>query len=241
MMQTFESLIRAPAQTLVQIFLPLRERMRGDGEARRAHLAQLLGLNVAQLVCGVGFNASLPRVPDLVRFLGYPHPAALLAERNYLFIHDRYRSLSVNDIVEIYAALGAVPEASAEAGDLVISRLAELEAQLEETINPILVGGYRLEVRGIYESHLAVPVLVNSRLGAEYAVLRDITNESMIMLETGAVAPADFLRHPGVTAEEKSRAIFQRLISAQEVDRYLAENPEAPEAPQLRTARGGAA
>ncbi|MGH8595040.1 MAG: hypothetical protein ACREXT_00115, partial [Gammaproteobacteria bacterium] len=163
-LQTFESVVRAPATGLVSIFSPLRARVRGEGEGRRSQLAQVLGLNPVQLVCGVGFNRDLPRIPDLVRFLGYPSRDALIGERNYLFIHDRYRSLSVNDVVEIYGVLGGPPEPDAEAMDLVINRLTTLEAQLEETINPILIGGYKLEVRGIYENHLASPALVNGRL-----------------------------------------------------------------------------
>lgn len=239
MMQTFESLIRASAPELVSIFAPLRERMRGEGEARRSHLAQLLSLNLGQLVCGVGFNRELARVPDLVRFLGYPNAEAFNADRNYLFIHDRYRSLSVNDIVEIYAALGSTPASAGTAADLVISRLSTLEAQLEETINPILIGGYKLEVRGIYENHLASPALVNARLSHEYTVLRDITNESMIMLESGAVSPREFLRHPGVTGDEKSRAVFQRLVAMEDLDLYLREFPHATDHDQLRAVRDG--
>jgi hypothetical protein len=241
MMQTFENLIRASAQGLVSLFSPLRERLRGEGEARRAHLAQMVGLNATQLICGIGFNLHLARVPDLVRFLGYPALEALQAERNYLFIHDRYRSLSVNDIVEIYVALGTTDKISVAAADLVISRLSTLEAQLEETINPILIGGYKLEVRGIYENHLAPPSLVNARLHAEYLVLREITNEAMIVLETGAISPSDFLRHLGVTAEEKNRAVFQRLIPLAEIDRYLLEQPTASDAEQLRAARANVA
>lgn len=241
MMQTFENLIRASAPELVAIFSPLRERVRGEGEARRTQLAQLLSLSLAQLVCGVGFNTELGRVPDLVRFLGYPHADAMHAERNYLFIHDRYRSLSVNDIVEIYAALGGSAAGAGAAADLVISRLSTLEAQLEETINPILIGGYKLEVRGIYENHLATPGLVKSRLAPEYAVLREITNESMIMLETGAISPAEFMREAGVTADEKSRALFQRLVPVEEVDRYLRERPQAADAAQLHAARANVA
>ncbi len=232
---SFEQLIRANGPTLVAIFGPLRERIKGEGESRRVQLAQLLGLNQTQLVCGVGFSPQLPRVSDLVRFLGYANEAGLFAERNYLFIHDRYRSLSVNDIVEIYGALGAAGAPSG-ATDLVISRLNTLEAQLEETINPILIGGYKLEIRGIYENHLASAALVNSRLTAEYGVLRDITGEAMIMLETQAITAADFLRHPGVTAEEKSRALFQRLVSATAIEDYLAELPNAPDAEPLKLA-----
>lgn len=236
-LQTFENLVRASATGLVSIFSPLRERVRGDGESRRAQVAQLLGLNPVQLVCGVGFNREHRRIPDLVRLLGYPSRDALIAERNYVFIHDRYRSLSVNDIVEIYGAFGALSPPDAEATDLVINRLNTLEAQLEETINPILIGGYRLEVRGIYENHLASAALVNARLDPNNSVLRDITNEAMIMLETAAITPANFLRHPGVSGDEKSRAIFQRLIAVDDIAQYLNEFPQAPDAAQLIAAR----
>ena len=240
MLQTFENLIVATAQSLVATFSPLRTRVKGEGEARRAQVAQLLGMNPVQLLCGVGFNQQLARVPDLSRFLGYGGTDALIAERNYEFIHDRYRSLSVNNVVEIYAALGQVPAAASAASDLVISRLSNIEAQLEETINPVLIGGYKLEVRGIYENRLAGPALLNARLDLNYSVLREITNESMIMLETAVITPAVFLRHPGVTADEKSRAIFQRLIPRDAVLEYLNLQPPAADAAQLKAALAGA-
>lgn len=238
MLQSFESLIRAPATGLVGIFSPLRSRVKGEGESRRAQIAQLVGLNSTQLICGVGFNPEFGRIPDLVRLLGYPARDALSADRNYQFIHDRYRNLSVNDIVEIYTVIGGNHGigVGGDASDLVISRLANLEAQLEETINPILIGGYKLEVRAIYENRLASPALIEARLDLNYSVLRDMTNESMIMLEVGAISPAEFIRHPGVTGEEKGRAIFQKLISVTDVDAYLAERPTASDAEQLKVA-----
>ncbi len=236
-MQAFESLIRASASAMIALFSPLRGRVRGEGDARRGQIAQMVGLNGAQLVCGVGFNPELARVPDVARFLGYAALDALLAERNYLFIHDRYRGLTVTNVVEIYGALGAGGQSVADCSDLVMSRLNHLESQLEETINPILIGGYKLEVRAIYENRLASPSLVGTRLGRNYQVLRDITGEIAIMLETGAVAGADLLAHDGVTAEEKSRAIFQGLIPATVIDSFLAARPGADADGKLKAAR----
>ncbi|MSR15066.1 MAG: hypothetical protein EXR86_11000 [Gammaproteobacteria bacterium] len=192
-------------------------------------------MNPQQLVCGLGFNRESRRISDLVPLLGYSSYGALLAERNYLFMHDRYCGLSVNDIVEIYAVLGAPLGPDAEAIDLVINRLNTLESQLEETINPILIGGYKLEIRGIYENHLASAALVSARLAQEYGPLRDVTNESMIMLETGAVSPADFLRHAGVSGDEKTHAIAQRLIPADAIEQYLAEFPRAADAAKIQS------
>ncbi|MBM4227847.1 MAG: hypothetical protein FJ164_08895 [Gammaproteobacteria bacterium] len=234
MLQTFESLIRASGETLVEIFLPLRERVQGQGAARRTQLAQLLGVNEAQLVCGVGFNPNFLRVRDLGRFLGYPTSEGVINDRNFLFIHDRYRELSVNDVVEVYAALGSLMEIPEGAADLVISRLASLEAQVEETINPVLINGYKLEVLRIYQNRLATPALVNTRLGAEYAVMRSMTGEALVMLEQGVVSVARFLRHAGISAEEKTRAATAGLLPVEEINRYLSERPEAPEAEALR-------
>jgi hypothetical protein len=77
---------------------------------------------------------------------------------------------------------------------------------------------------------------VNTRLGAGYAVLRGITGESMVMLETGAVAAAAFLRHAGVTIEEKSRGVFLGLLPAATVQAYLAAQTEVDSADKLRAA-----
>lgn len=236
-MQAFESLIRSSASAMIALFSPLRGKVRGEGEGRRAQIAQLVGLNDTQLICGVGFNPELKRVPDLARFLGYASPGALTAERNYLFIHDRYRALSVNNVVEIYGALGAGGTSPADCSDLLLSRLNNLESQLEETINPILIGGYKLEVRAIYENRLAGPSLVGTRLGHNYQVLRDITGEIAIMLQTGAIQPADFLAHEGVSDEEKSRAIFQGHVPVSIIDGFLADRPSADSDGKLRAAR----
>ncbi len=225
-MQSFENLIQASAHGLSAIFSPLRGKLKGDGDSRRGQIAQLLGLNVAQLVCGVGFNAELARIPDLPKFMGFASREALITERNYVFIHDRYRALSATNVVEIYAAIGKTPDTAADWPDLVMSRLNNIEGQLEETINPVLIGGYKLEVRAVYENRLANPALVNARLDPNYAVLRDITNESMVMLEINAITAEAFLRHPGVTVDEKARGLFQNLIPRDALAAYLAEHPE---------------
>lgn len=235
-MQSFESLIQASASGLSAILSPLRGRVRGEGDLRRGQLAQLLGVNLAQLVCSIGFNAEFTRLPDLPRFLGYPSRDALLGERNYLFVHDRYRALSVNNVLEIYAALARADGVAGAFSDLVLSRLNNLEGQLEETINPVLIGGYKLEVRAVYEHRLAGPGLVETRLDPNYVVLRDITGEAALMLQTGAIAPEAFLRHPGVSRDEKARALFLELLPRTAVEAYLAESPEADPDGRLREA-----
>lgn len=235
-MSSFETLIRASAASVIAEFSTLKGIKKGDVDTRREQIAAMVGLNAAQLVCGVGFNAAVNRVLNLARFLGFAATEALIAERNYVFIHDRYRDLTINNVLEIYAVLGRIDSQRPEWTDLIISRLNNVEAQLEETINPVLIGSYKLEVRAIYENRLASPALLDVRLDRQYAVLRDITGESMLLLETGIMSPQAFLERAGVTAEEKSRAVFQRLIPKVVAEQYLAAHAEDNGNGKLRAA-----
>ena len=183
-------------------------------------------------------------LPWLDDYLAKHDISAIVPSEGFLLAiesaYDRYRALSISNVVEIYAALGRSAGGAGEWSDLVMSRLNNIEAQLEETINPVLIGGYKLEVRAVYEHRLASSSLINARLDANYAVLRDITNESMLMLEVRAVAPGAFLRHPGVGIDEKARAVFQNLIPRAELESYLDERPDGDPDGRLRAALQGA-
>lgn len=236
MAETLDSLLRASGQSLVNIFVPLREQVQGAGGARRTRIAQLLGLSEAHVLCGVGFNPFAGRVRDLARFLGYADHDALLAERNFLFIHDRYRQLALDDILALYAALGTQLDATRGASDVAISRLNRLEAQVEETINPILIGGYKLELQAIYRHRLAPLAFVEARLGGDHRVLRALTGEGTLMLTQGLVSPARFLRHAGISQDEKLLALAEGQLTPSDVDSYLAERPRAEDAEALKAA-----
>jgi len=235
-LNSIETLLRAGREEIGQILSSTRIAPQGDQNARRARIAQALGLNSAQLVCGFGFNPVLEDYETAIHFLGFSSFETLASERNYVLVHDRYSNLSVNDILEIYSVLGENVERRAMFSDLVSSRLITIEAQLEETINPILIGGYKLEIRGVYENNLASPAFVQLRLDPNYAVLRDIANECANMLTSKAISPEDFIRSAGLNAREKSRMVAQGLLDKDTVERYLVERGDAEDAASLRDA-----
>jgi hypothetical protein len=239
-LHSVESLLHAGRQELGEMLAATRVAPQGDQNARRTRIAQALGLNAAQLVCGLGFNASLVDYTTAVHFLGFSSFESLAVERNYTLVHDRYRSLSVNNILDIYAFLGNDKARRASWSDLASSRLITIEEQLEETINPILIGGYKLEIRGIYENSLASPAFVRLRLDRNYAVLRDIANECVNMLTSKSISPTDFIRSQGLTPREKSRMVLQGLLEKQTVNDYLAEIGDGEEATSLRKALAAA-
>jgi hypothetical protein len=220
-MYSFEALLHADADELIAIFSATRVGPLDDSDARREQIAQQLGLRVPQVLCGVGFNAGVPRQEGIWRVLGFASFEALATARNFAFIHDVYRALSINNILEIYSVLNRLQEPGQSWADLVLSRMTSLESQLEETINPILIGGYKLEIRAIYENRLANAEFINGRLTSNYAVMRDIANENAIMLEQGAIEAQAFLECAGLSSEEKRRAMFQGLIPPAIAERYI--------------------
>ena len=220
-MYSFETLLHASSDELIAIFAATRVGPLDDNDARREQIAQQLGLKVPQLMCGIGFNAAVPEHEGILKVMGYVGFEGLATARNFAFIHDTYLALSINNILEIYGALPRLTEAGTDWSDLVLSRNTNIESQLEETINPVRIGGYKLEVRAIYENKLASDAFINGRLTPNHRIMRDIANENAIMLEQGAIEPMPFLQHSGLTADEKRRVIFQGLIPAPIADRYI--------------------
>ena len=223
-MHTIEELLNASQNKLGQILAEARVRPQGDANTRRDTIAQALGLKTAQLVCGVGFNPHIEDYPTAVHYLGFNSYEALVSERNYQLIHDRYSELSVDNILQIYALLGRDEKNRESWSDLIITRLATIEGQLEATINPILIGGYKLEIRGIYENGLATEALLASRLARENSVLRDIAGESETILETGTCSASRLLTERGLTIDEKTRLLSQGLISPEEARSFIQEH-----------------
>ena len=238
-MVSFETLLHASSDELLAIFAATRATTTGDQDARREQIAQQLGVRVPQLICALGFNPAVPELESVCRVLGYSSFAGLATARNYAFIHDVYRALSINNILEIYGTLAQLVEPGVSWADVVLSRITNIESQLEETINPILIGGYKLEIRAIYENSLAAPEFVHERLSANHAVMRNIANENAIMLERGVIDPLAFLECEGVSADEKRRAMFHGLIPPAIADHYIRGLASAEEQRKFHEALAG--
>ena len=238
---SFDTLLHAGADELLAIFAASRTTAAGDNDLRREHIAQHLGLRLPQLLCGLGFNAVVPALDAVHRALGLRDFASFVAARNYAFIHDVYSGLTINNIVEIYAALAGFAEPGTNWSELVLTRITNLESQLEETINPILIGGYKLEIRAIYDNRLASRDFVLARLTPNHAVMRDVANENNLMLARGAIEPQAFLEASGLSLDEKRRAVFQGLIPPLVADHYIRQIDSVEERLRFREALASSA
>jgi len=222
-MRPFERLLQGDGRALGQALERAGAGLPRDRDTRREQMAQRLGLNPVQLVCAAGFNPHTPALEGAAGLLGFAGYDALVDERNLLFINDRYEFLTIDNVIEIYRSVGQADAAiRAGFGDVVLSRLSQVESQIEATINPVMLSSYKLEIRGIYENKLASAELVALRLRPEYEVLRGVADEIIVLAHAGVVAPAELLRAPGVSPEEKSRLLFHELVSEAQVAEHLA-------------------
>jgi hypothetical protein len=233
---SFDTLLHAGTDELLAIFTANRTAVAIDNDLRREHVAQQLGLRLPQLLCGLGFNPSMAALEAVHRALGFSHFEGLVAARNFAFIHDVYSGLTINNIVEVYAAMARLEERGSPWSELALTRITNLESQLEETINPILIGGYKLEIRAIYHNRLASAAFVAARLTANHAVMRDVANENALMLERGAIEPQAFLDAAGLSLDEKRRAVFLGLIPPLVADHYIRQIESVEERLRFREA-----
>ncbi len=175
----------------------------------------------------------------LLHASSYELLAIFAAARNYAFVHDVNHAISINNILEIYSALYRLIEPGVEWTDVVLTRVNNIESQLEETINPILIGGYKLEIRSIYENNPASPESVTSRLTANHAAMRNVAGENAITIERDAIDPLTFPECDGVSADEKRRAMFQGLNPPAIADHYIRQIISSEEQQHFREALPG--
>ncbi len=220
-MSKYKQLLGASQEQLSKFFKVVAgENVANMAERQRAY-ADRLGLNTSMLLCGVGFNRNTWRVPDVARALGFDNLATLESARNNVFVRDIYSALSAENTVPLYGAMRRIESEADFWCDLIRSRISFLQGRLEDTINPVLISGLKYEMRAIYENRLASPEFVAWRLSPELEVLRTMTGEIQLMLVNEAISAQEFLDHEGVNAEEKRTAVFEKLLPAEMVEKYI--------------------
>lgn len=217
----FEVLLNAPEPALATAFQRVTVDPRRDPVEGTVLLARSFGLNPAQLTCALGFNPNTGLVPRVMAVLGYSNFEALQARASYLFINDCYRNLSIDNILDVYAAVAALAGAASWAADMALSRLAYIEQQIEETINPVMIGGYKLEMRALYDKGIANRDFVEARLRDGDTVLRGIANEAELMVISGLVEPARLMLGDLLSLDERRRLLTLKLVPVEVIAQRL--------------------
>ena len=222
MADSFEKLLTRSADELISV---LASVVNEESDIRVETVARAFAINDTQLLCLAGFHPQRHELASTSPIFAALANETFANKRNSRFIHDQYQDLSVNDVVAIYQAIGRAGAVTPAHRDVVFSRLEMLENQLEETINPVLIGSYRLEVRAIYEGGIADHRFARARLAPIYEQTRQVADEVRIMLETKVLSASDVLLDEQVGMEEKQKLVFNGLVPDDDLARYLA-NPD---------------
>lgn len=161
-MATLEHLLNGGAEDLVRLFYKARDTQEKGFIARIDAIANRLGLNHTQLVCGLGFNREIGLLPDVLSVVGFSSERALILRRDELFKTDVYRELSVDDVIEIYALLSNNEDTLQRTRELIVARLTNIEESLAQQTHSGLVS-LKLELHAIYHSPIANEEFVDMR------------------------------------------------------------------------------
>jgi hypothetical protein len=211
-LSTFEQLLTEDESSVGKLLGPMGDQ--GGGEAQLGVIARSLNLNRIQLLCAIGFNRRAPVMNSVIAALGFNSYDELCSRRNFLFIDDIYDQLSINDVLAIYQNLAGREDADDALHDLIYSRIAEIERRVEASRNPVLIGSYKLEIRGIYQAGVVDKAFVEQRLGSQYTALRALTNEIDLIAKYGSLTMESLIARPSVSPEEKRLMLQQDLVPA---------------------------
>lgn len=173
--------------------------------------ASRLGLRKAQLVCALGFNPGVQGLAGELAALGYPSFEELARHRNHVFATDVYAELSVDEVQSIYRTAHQDPHCRAIMQYLVPQRLAQIESEIDATVNPNLIDRYQREVRYFYRNGIAQAEFVETRLSQGSPGFRALSDELTLLIEAKLLTGAALIEHPALVPSEKRRLIERGL------------------------------
>ena len=126
-MAALKDLLHGNADALVRLFYKIRVPETKGFIARIDTVAEILDLNHAQLVCGLGFNFGISDLPDVRSIVGFTNDKSLYLRRDEIFKNDIYEQLSVDDVIDIYAHCLNFAAHLSIIQDLATERLSSIE------------------------------------------------------------------------------------------------------------------
>jgi hypothetical protein len=205
-------MLTAPAERLINI---LYKTAISDGEARKTRLRRIgkrLMMNSAQLICALGFNKAIQDLPEVITTLDFVSYEQLAQERNEIFTSDIYRYLTIDDILNIYAAVAGDPKVQQVMQSLLTSRLENIEHRIETTVNALIIERYKKEMQAVYNEGVAHLEFAEGRLGAIDSGFRALISEVAIIVESKLIPVADIFFRETILPEEKRKMLSRGLI-----------------------------
>jgi hypothetical protein len=211
-MKTFEQLLVATSEQLVNWMFPLAAITEKVNRQKLRLAAKHLNLSDVQLVCALGFNSNMRDLADILTLLGYASHRVLIDHRNQLFIHDVYLMLPLKDVLALHAAVRGNNDLIAELQTLLIQRLTHIEVQIEATVKPRLIDQYKTEVHSLYLEGIAQVEFAEARVNSNNAGFRALVNEIKLIVDRKLIPIGDIVFRNTVLPEEKRKVLDRGLV-----------------------------
>lgn len=204
-MASFKAILRYSEEQLLQLLYRFNVSNSANDEKAES-IAIRLKLQEAQLVCAIGFNASLPELTEIPPILGFANYDAFVNARNEYFTTDIYKLLTLDNILSIYASSKQITEC------LLTSRLRSIEERIDETVNSLIIDKYKEEMRAIYSDEIVSIDFVEQRLEQSDSGFRALINEVSLIVESKIIPAGDIFFRDTILPQEKKKLLHKGLI-----------------------------
>lgn len=223
-MASFKEILRFSEEELLQLLYKFN-MLEGNAEDKAELIATQLKLREAQLVCAVGFNKSVKKLPEIASILGFENYDGLVNSRNEFFTMDIYKLLTLDNILSIYSIVKNDIENKQIMEYLLSTRLETIEKRIEETVNSLIIDKYKEEMRAIYSDAIVGIDFVETRLDKADSGFRALINEVTLIVENKIIPVGDVFFRDSILPQEKRKLLDKGLIPRELIESRL-EDPE---------------
>lgn len=221
-MASFKEILNFSEEELLQLlykFNTSEETIEDQAEM----IAIQLKLREAQLVCAIGFNKSVRKLPEIAPILGFKNYDSLVNARNEFFTMDTYKLLSLDNILSIYSIVKNDVKNKQIMEYLLSSRLETIEKRIEETVNSLIIDKYKEEMRAIYSDGIVGIDFVETRLDKSDSGFRALLNEVTLIVENKIIPAGDVFFRETILPQEKRKLLNKGLIPRNLIETRLSD------------------
>ncbi len=221
-MASFKEIINFSEEELLQLLYKFNlsdKVIENKAEA----IAIQLKLREAQLICAIGFNKAVRKLPEIPPILGFANYDSLMNARNEFFTTDIYKLISLDNILSIYSMVKNDIKNKQIMEYLLSNRLETIEKRIEETVNSLIIDKYKEEMRAIYSDGIVGIDFVETRLNKSDSGFRALLNEVTLIVENKIIPAGDVFFRETILPQEKRKLLNKGLIPKDLIETRLSD------------------
>lgn len=220
-MPSFTEVLTAADADLVKMFYQIESDPNEDFILRINKVASKLELNHTQLVCALGFNRYIRDLSDIYSTLGFRNYKLLSYRCNELFSTDTYNQLPIDNVIDIYSERLEDEEILESLREILVTRLENVEKDLDKHEDAAHIFSYRMEVHSIYTAGIVGADFAKMRIEKNIGKYRMMSGEIDVIVELGFEPPSNLFFQDFLDPEEKVSLIEAKHITPDMVKNRL--------------------